>query len=63
MTDTKMDKEFDDVPLSQSNVTMKLADIQRRCSQLMEEDEEELGLTLEDPPAEKADDSNPYDRG
>ena len=56
----KTEKEFNDIPLSESNVSLKLADIQRRCAQLMEDDG--LELTLEDapPPVEGA---NPYDRG
>ena len=57
-----MDKEINDVPLSQSNVSLKLADIQKRCSELLEEPVDSLGLTLEEP-ALSVDDSNPYDRG
>ena len=57
-----MDKDFKDIPLSQSNVSLKLADIQKRCSELLEESADSLGLTLEEP-AMSVDDSNPYDRG
>ncbi len=57
-----MDKDHKDVPLSESNVTLRLADIQRRCSQLLNEEDELGGLTLEEPVLAK-DDSNPYDRG
>ncbi len=57
-----MEKEFDDIPLSQSNVSLKLADIQKRCSELLEDSEDSLGLTLEEP-AVKSDDGNPYNRG
>ena len=57
-----MDKDFKDVPLSQSNVSLKLADIQKRCSELMEDSDDSLGLTLEDPDI-SVDDSNPYNRG
>ena len=57
-----MEKEFNDIPLSESNVSLKLADIQKRCSQLLEESGDSLGLTLEEP-AVSVDDSNPYDRG
>jgi hypothetical protein len=58
----KMQKDFNDIPLSESNVSLKLADIQRRCAQLLEESGDELELTLEEPvlPQEG---SNPYDRG
>ncbi len=58
----KMDKEFDDIPLSQSNVTLKLADIQKRCSQLLDEPGELTGLSLEEPTVEP-DNNNPYNRG
>ena len=57
-----MEKDFNDIPLSQSNVSLRLADIQRRCSELLQESGDELELTLEDPP-HAADDSNPYDLG
>ena len=57
-----MPKDYDDTPLSQSNVSLKLADIQKRCSQLIE-DQDGLGsLSLEEPVTE-TDNSNPYDRG
>lgn len=58
----KMQKDFNDIPLSESNVSLKLADIQRRCAQLLEESGDELELTLEEP-ALPQDGSNPYDRG
>ena len=58
----KMQKDFNEIPLSESNVSLKLADIQKRCSELLAESGEELGLSLEEPmPA--ADDANPYSRG
>lgn len=60
--DRKMEKDFNDIPLSQSNVSLKLADIQRRCAQLLQESGDELELTLEEP-ALPQDGSNPYDRG
>jgi hypothetical protein len=60
--DRKMQKDFNDIPLSESNVSLKLADIQRRCAQLIEESGDELELTLEEP-ALPQDGSNPYDRG
>lgn len=60
--DRKMQKDFNDIPLSESNVSLKLADIQRRCAQLLEESGDELELTLEEP-ALPQEGSNPYDRG
>ena len=49
-------------PLSESNVSLKLADIQRRCSEIIEDTGRFVELTLEEPlpPAEGF---NPYDRG
>ena len=58
----KMDKDFEDIPLSQSNVSLRLADIQKRCSQLLNESGDETGLSLEEPIA-VPEDNNPYDRG
>jgi hypothetical protein len=60
--DRKMQKDFNDIPLAESNVSLKLADIQRRCAQLLEESGDELELTLEEP-ALPQDGSNPYDLG
>jgi hypothetical protein len=60
--DRKMQMDFDDVPLSESNVSLKLADIQRRCAELLEDSDDGLELTLEEPIAIK-DGNNPYDRG
>ncbi len=57
-----MEKDFDDVPLSQSNVSLKLADIQKRCSQLIDDADDLDGLSLEEPSLE-ADNNNPYSRG
>jgi len=62
MTEALMEKEFKEIPLSQSNVSLKLADIQRRCSELLNDAADELELTLEEPVL-VADDSNPYNRG
>ena len=53
---------FDAVPLSESSVSLRLADIQRRCSQLIDDEDDFGGLSLEEPVLVK-DDSNPYDRG
>jgi len=57
-----MDKEIDDVPLSESNVSLKLAAIQRRCTELMRESSDGLELALEEP-MPQFDDGNPYNRG
>lgn len=57
-----MIKDFTDVPLSESNVSLKLADIQERCSQLLSDSDELGGLSLEDPVA-TPDNNNPYNRG
>jgi hypothetical protein len=57
-----MDKEFKDIPLSQSNVSLKLADIQKRCSDLIDDPDNLGGLSLEEPVAEP-DNSDPYGRG
>ena len=56
-----MNKDFKDTPLSESNVSLKLADIQKRCSDLIEDPDELGGLSLEEPVAEP-DNNNPYNR-
>lgn len=43
-----MSKEFNDVPLSESNVSLKLEEIRRRCSELLDEPDLLDGLSLED---------------
>ena len=58
----KMNKKYEDVPLSQSNVSLKLADIQKRCSDLIDDSDALGGLSLEEPIAEP-DNNNPYRRG
>ena len=60
--DRKMQKDINDIPLSESNVSLKLADIQRRCAELLDESDDTLELTLEEPVIER-DGSNPYDCG
>ena len=57
-----MQKDFNNIPLSESNVSLKLADIQKRCTQLLQESDDELELALEEPVL-VVDDSNPYNRG
>lgn len=57
-----MDKDFDDdIPLSESNVSLKLADIQKRCSQLIQDTENSIELTLEEAVV-PSDAFNPYNR-
>jgi hypothetical protein len=58
----KMDKDFKDIPLSESQVSLKLAEIQRRCSELLQESGDSLELSLEEPLA-RPDDNNPYNHG
>lgn len=56
-----MNKDFNDIDYAQQTVTLKLASIQKRCTQLLE-DPGELELSLEEPVRE-SDSTNPYDRG
>ena len=58
-----MDKDFDHIPLSHSSVSLKLADIQKRCSVLLDEPGELTELSLEEPSVQPVDNDNPYDRG
>ena len=57
-----MDKKLMDTPLSESSVTLKLEEIRRRCSELMDEPDALLELSLEVPVAEPESDNsfNPY---
>ncbi len=56
-----MDDAYKDTPLAASSVTLQLEQIQRRCSQLLDEPDG-LELSLEEP-APAVDDGNPYNRG
>lgn len=57
-----MEKKFyDDIPLSESNVSLKLADIQKQCSQLLQDTEDSIELSLEDAVI-PSNAFNPYDR-
>ena len=58
----KMDKDFKDIPLAESQVSLKLAEIQRRCSELLEDSGDSLELSLEEP-ISRPDDNNPYNHG
>lgn len=52
-----------DTPLSQSNVSLKLSEIQRRCEEFMDEELSELQLEESEGPARPVSQSyNPYDR-
>lgn len=42
-----MDTEYKHVPLAESNVSLKLAEIQKRCSDLLQEPDS-MDLTLEE---------------
>ena len=46
-----------DEPISETSVSIKLAEIQKRCNKLMEEPEDALELTLDeaDKPGDNAD--------
>ena len=48
-----------DAPLSQSSVSLKLEEIQKRCSELLNEPDTLLELSLEDPTADPRA-SDPY---
>lgn len=52
-----------DEPLSTSSVSLQLSLIQKRCSELLDDDQ--LGLALDDTPRgdTQEDSFNPYDRG
>ncbi len=58
----KMKNDINDIPLSESNVSLKLADIQKRCSDLIEAPDDLGDLSLEEPVVEP-DNNNPYNRG
>jgi hypothetical protein len=62
---TEMDWEFKDEPLSASNVSLRLAEIQKRCSDLLSEPDALDTLTLEGEETAPADKSgfNPYNHG
>lgn len=50
-----------DTPISQSSVTLKLEEIRKRCSELMEDPEGLAELTLEEAIAEP-DPNDPYNQ-
>lgn len=57
-----IDMDATETPLSESNVSLRLAEIQLRCWELHEGSDNSLELTLEEPVQPK-DGFNPYDRG
>lgn len=57
-----MEKDVKRIPLSESNVSLKLAEIQERCAQLLRDSETSLELTLEEPVLQ-TDTCNPYESG
>lgn len=60
-----MDWDLKDEPLSASNVSLRLAEIQKRCSDLLSEPDSLGELTLEGEEIAAADHSgfNPYNHG
>ena len=48
-SDNKMNEKDLDTPLSQSNVTLKLELIQKRCNELMDDPDSMLELAIEEP--------------
>jgi len=48
MAQARMDKKGMDTPLSESSVSLKLEEIQKRCSQLMDEPDMLFELSLEE---------------
>jgi len=49
-----------EIPLSQSSVSLKLEEIQERCSELMDEPDALLDLTLDEPFAARPTANDPY---
>lgn len=60
--DPKKEIQDNEIPLSESNVSLRLEDIRKRCSALLEDPDSMISLTLEEP-ALTPDDNNPYNRG
>ena len=56
-----MDKDHTDITFAESGVSLRLAEIRERCSQLLA-DPDGLELTLEEPIGQ-SDGTNPYDLG
>ena len=60
-----MDWEFRDEPLSETTISLRLAEIQKRCSDLLDEPQSLDNLTLEGEETAPEDNSgfNPYNHG
>jgi hypothetical protein len=56
-----MDTKVMNSPLSESSVSLKLEEIQKRCSELMDEPDALIELTLEEVPATPQS-NDPYNR-
>ncbi len=52
-----------DASLSETNVSLRLADIQRRCAQLLDDPGAELELALEEPEEPAAEPHDYFQRG
>ena len=57
-----VDLDITESPLSESSVSLRLAEIQLRCREFIDDDTA-LELTLEEPPAPRQHGFDPYDRG
>lgn len=57
-----MDNKHRDAPLSESSVSLKLAEIQKRCSKIMDEPGALQELTLEEPVVQHPVSNDPYNR-
>ena len=57
-----MDKDYNDIPLATTSVTLQLESIQKRCSELLSEPDALSELSLEDP-LDVPDKTNPYNLG
>lgn len=56
-------KNDKDAPLAESNVSLRLADIQRRCAQLLDDPDSELELAIEEPADDAAEPDDYFQRG
>jgi len=56
-----MDAKVMETPLSESSVSLKLEEIQKRCNELMDEPEALLELSIEEPVKDPRS-SDPYNR-
>ena len=59
-----MNKDFSEVPLSESHVTLRLSKIQKRCAELLQEPDALEDLSIEDDPLfTTSDPGDPYNHG